>query len=74
MFTSIQNLLKGIFGDFQTTFIWLFVIGILISGLLVWLGGEENAPKFKKSLVICIVGLMVFLLASPIVSYVDSYL
>lgn len=74
MFVTIKNFLLALFTDFQTTFIWLFAIGILVTGLLVWTGGEENAPKFKKGLVVCIVGIMIFLLAKPLVVYIDQYL
>jgi uncharacterized YccA/Bax inhibitor family protein len=72
MFSTIKSFLLRLFTDFQTTFIWLFAIGILVSALLVWTGGEENAPKFKKSLVVCIVGMMIFLLAKPLVQYMDA--
>lgn len=74
MFATIKSFLLKLFTDFQTTFIWLFAIGILVSALLVFTGGEENAPKFKKGLIVCIVGMMVFLLAKPLVSYMDANL
>lgn len=74
MFTSIKSFLLKLFTDFQTTFIWLFAIGILITTLGVWMGGEDNAPKFKKGLVISIFGILIFLLAKPLVSYMDANL
>ncbi|MEB6550206.1 TrbC/VirB2 family protein [Heyndrickxia sporothermodurans] len=74
MFGKIKKLLTGFTTDIKSTFITLFIIGIMFSGLMVWLGGDENAPKFKKSLLVCCIGLIVFLIASPIVSYFKTKL
>lgn len=74
MFTRIGYLLNKIFTDLQSTFIWLFAIGILISAVGVWAGGEENAPKFKKGLTMSIAGVVIFLLAKPMIDYVKMNL
>lgn len=74
MFTRIGKLLNKIFTDLQTTFIWIFAIGILISAIGVWAGDEQNAPRFKKGLMLSIVGVVVFLLAKPIIDYVKTNL
>lgn len=74
MFARITKLLNKIFVDLQSTFIWIFAIGILISAIGVWAGGEENAPKFKKGLTLSIIGVIVFLLAKPMVDYVKANL
>ena len=72
MFTTLKNFINKLFTDFQSTFLWIFALGFLFCGLMVWLGGEENAPKFKKGLLFTICGLVVFLLAKPIVQYLDA--
>lgn len=69
MFIRLQGLLNSLFGDITSTFITLFAIGILVCGLLAAFGGEENQAKFKRGLFLCIIGLIVFLLARPIVEY-----
>lgn len=74
MFKRIENLILSLFTDMQTTFIWIFALGGLFSGLMVAFGGEENAPRFKKYLMFCIIGLVVFLLAKPIVEYIKAKL
>lgn len=74
MFGRIESLILSLFTDMQSTFIWIFAIGGLFSGLMIAFGGEENAPRFKKMLMWCIVGLVVFLLAKPIVEYVKTNL
>lgn len=74
MFSRIQGLLSTLFTDMQTTFIWIFIIGMIFCGIMLWQGGEENAPKFKKSLIGCGIGLVIFLLAKPIIEYVQTNL
>lgn len=74
MFSQIQGLLNTLFGDITSTFITLFAIGILVTGLLAAFGGEENQAKFKKGLFLSIIGLSVFLLAKPIVTYLQNNL
>lgn len=74
MFIRLQGLLNSLFNDITSTFITLFAIGILVCGLLAAFGGEENQAKFKRGLFLCIIGLIVFLLARPIVNYFQSNL
>jgi stage V sporulation protein AE len=74
MFTKLNAFFLKLFTDFQTTFIWVFIIGVLISAIGVWAGDEQNAPRFKKGLVMSIVGTIVFLLAKPIIDYVKANL
>jgi len=74
VFKSLRTLLNALFTDITSTFITLFAIGILVCGLLTAFGGEENQAKFKRGLVVCIGGLIVFLLAKPIVSYFQTHL
>ena len=74
MFATLKAFFSSLFNDMQGTFIWLFTIGMLICGLMAWLGDEANQSKFKKALVFCIWGLVIFLLAKPIITYVDSKL
>lgn len=74
MFESIQSLLNTLFSDISQTFVTLFAIGIVILGILAALGGGDNQSKFKAGLLFCIFGLIVFLLAEPIVSYFQDNL
>lgn len=74
MFESLQGLLNSLFGDITSTFITLFAIGILVCGLLAAFGGDENQAKFKRGHFLCVVGLIVFLLARPIVNYFQNNL
>jgi len=74
MFERIQGLLTSLFNDMQTTFITIFMIGLLICAIGVWAGDEQSGPKFKKGLMFCGVGVVVFLLAGPIVEYIQTNL
>jgi stage V sporulation protein AE len=72
VFSQIKSFLLKLFTDFQSTFIWIFAIGILFCALMVWMGDEHNAPKFKKGLMTCVFGLIIFLLAKQIIQYIDG--
>ncbi|MEN0645521.1 hypothetical protein MKY91_20360 [Alkalicoccobacillus gibsonii] len=74
MFNRIRGLLTSIFTDFQTTFIWIFSIGFLICAIATANADENSAPRFKKGAIWCGVGVVVFLLARPIVQYIQSNL
>ncbi|MEC0238225.1 hypothetical protein P4H71_28325 [Paenibacillus kribbensis] len=74
MFDKLNGLFEALFGDISKTFITLFAIGILVCGLLAAFGGEENQPKFKKGLFLCIIGLVAFLLAKSVVEYFQGKL
>ena len=70
MFNRISGLLEALFTDMQTTFLTIFTIGILICAVGVFAGDEHSAPKFKKGIITCVIGVIVFLLADPIIDYV----
>lgn len=74
MFNQIKNLILKLFTDLQGTFLWIFAIGILLCAIVLAFGDEQNAPKFKKGLIGCLAGIVVFLLAKPVVEYVQSNL
>lgn len=74
MFERIDSLLSTLFSDIQSTFITLFAIGLLICAFGTWAGDEQTGPRFKKGLVLCAGGIVVFLLANPIVSYFQNNL
>lgn len=74
MFNRIRGLLNTLFSDMQSTFIWVFSIGFVVLGLMAWYGDEQNTPRFKKGMIWCAIGIVVFLLARPIVTYVQSNL
>lgn len=74
LFARIGGLLNALFSDFQSTFITIFAIGILICAVGVWSGDEHAGQRFKKGMIFCAVGLIVFLLAKPIVNYIQTNL
>ena len=74
MFERVQGFLGVLFSDMQSTFITLFAIGILICTMGVASGDEQSASKFKSGIKISGVGLVVFLLAKPIIEYVQTNL
>lgn len=74
MFDRIGNLLSTLFTDLQSTFITIFAIGLLICAVGIWAGDEQATPKFKRGLMMCAAGVVVFLLAGPIVSYISNNL
>lgn len=74
MFITLRNAILTLFGDMQSTFLWIFAIGLLICSLGAWAGDEQYSPRFKSGIKVCIIGLVVFLLARPIVQYIDSLL
>jgi len=71
MFDQINGLLNSLFTDMQSTFITIFAIGLLICAVGVWAGDEHAGPKFKKGLMFCAMGVVVFLLARPIIDYIS---
>nr|WP_173026412.1 hypothetical protein [Aeromonas sp. Ne-1]AKO69698.1 hypothetical protein [Aeromonas sp. Ne-1] len=73
MFANIKKFFTQLFTDFQSTFTWIFIFGIIFCAIMVGWGGDENAPKFKKGLITCIFGLVIFLSAKLIVEYVNKY-
>lgn len=71
-FQKIGSLLTKISGDVTTNLITIFVIGFCFCAFMVWKGDEENAPRFKKGLIGCGLGVIVFTLASVIVNYIKA--
>lgn len=74
MFESIDGLLNTLFNDLQSTFITVFAIGLLVCAVGIWAGDEQATPKFKRGLMMCAAGVVVFILAQPIVNYISSNL
>lgn len=71
MFERIDGFLDTVFSDMQSTFITVFMIGLLICAIGIWTGDEQSSPKFKRGLVLSVFGLAVFILAKPIIEYVQ---
>lgn len=74
MFDSLNNLLDTIFEEFRSLGITLFAIGIIVMAALTAFGGEENKRSFQRGFVVCLVGIIVFFLAKPIISFVRDTL
>lgn len=74
MFESLNNLLDTIFSEFRTLGITLFAIGIIVMAALTAFGGEENKRGFQRGFIVCLVGMVVFFLAKPIISFVRDTL
>ena len=73
MFESLNNLLNGLFGELRTIGMTIFAIGLIVMALLTAFGGEENKRSFQKGFVVCLVGLVVFFGAKPLISWVQTY-
>ncbi len=73
MFESLNNLLNGLFGELRTLGISIFAIGLIVMALLTAFGGEENKRSFQKGFVVCIVGLIVFFGAKPLITWVQTF-
>lgn len=74
MFARIQAFLNTLFSDMQGTFITIFMIGLLICAIGVWAGDEQSSPKFKNGIKLCVLGVVLFLLARPVIDYVQTNL
>lgn len=74
MFESINNLLDTVFIELRTLGITLFSIGLIVLSLLTAFGGEENKRSFQRGLIVCIVGIVVFFLAKPIITFIRDAL
>lgn len=55
----------------QSTFITIFMIGLLICAIGVWAGDEQSSPKFKNGLKLSVLGVVLFLLAKPVIDYIQ---
>ncbi|MEK5081055.1 hypothetical protein MKX73_19200 [Solibacillus sp. FSL W7-1436] len=71
-FTKLTAFANNIFTDVLGLVIAVFSIGILVCAVVVWKGDEQAAEKFKKGLIISVIGLAVAILAKVIISYVRS--
>lgn len=73
-FEIVDNWLQNMQGDIKDIAITLFTIGIMVTGSILFFGGEEKNPIFKKAFAWLLIGLIVMLLAGPIVTWVDTSL
>lgn len=71
MFERIGMFLNTLFSDMQSTFITIFMIGLLICAIGVWAGDEQSSPKFKSGIKLCVTGVVLFLLAKPVIDYIQ---
>lgn len=71
-FDIVDKFLQNMKGDIQDVAITLFTIGIMVTGSILFFGGEEKNPIFKKAFGWLIVGLIIMLLAGPIVTWIDT--
>lgn len=71
-FTKLTTFTNNIFNDVLGLVIAIFAIGILVCAAVVWKGDEQAAEKFKKGLIMSVIGLAVAVLAKVIISYVKS--
>lgn len=74
MFESLNNLLDTIFSEFRSLGITLFAIGIIVMAALTAFGGEENKRGFQRGFIVCLVGIIVFFLAKPIITFIRNTL
>ncbi|MFC3210679.1 hypothetical protein [Planomicrobium okeanokoites] len=74
MFDRIGAFLNTLFTDMQGTFITVFMIGLLICAIGVWAGDEQSSPKFKNGIKLCVLGVVLFLLARPVIDYIQTNL
>lgn len=74
LFESIKSLLDTLFDEFREAGTTLFALGLVVMGLLTAFGGEENKRNFQRGFVICLIGMMVFFLAKPLVKFVQGEL
>lgn len=47
------------------------MIGLLICAIGVWAGDEQSSPKFKNGLKLSVLGVVLFLLAKPVIDYIQ---
>jgi len=74
MFDSIKSLLDTVFDEFRSLGTTLFALGLIIMALLTAFGGEENKRTFQRGVIICLIGMVVFFLAKPIVTFIQGEL
>ena len=74
MFESLNNLLDTVFDELRSVGVTVFAIGIIVMALLTAFGGEENKRTFQRGFVVCVVGIIVFFLAKPIITFLRDTL
>lgn len=74
MFESLNNLLDTLFTEFRTLGMTLFAIGLIVMALLTAFGGEENKRSFQRGFIVCVIGMIVFFLAKPIITFIRTTL
>ncbi|MED1560099.1 hypothetical protein [Bacillus paramycoides] len=74
MFNKLSALLIAFMTDWKSTFITIFIIGILVCAAGSAFGGDEHSGKFKSALKTIIICLVLYLLAPEIVDYVKGKL
>jgi len=74
MFESIKSLLDTIFIELRGIGFTIFAIGLIVMALLTAAGGEENKRMFQRGIFVCFLGMLVFFLAKPIVTFFQSNL
>lgn len=74
MFDSIKSFLDTVFDEFREAGTTLFALGLIVMALLTAFGGEENKRTFQRGVVLCIIGMVVFFLAKPLVSFIKGEL
>lgn len=74
MFDSLRNLFNTLFTEFRGLGLSIFATGLVVMALLTAFGGDENKQTFKRGFVTCLIGLIVFFLAKPIVTFIRGAL
>jgi hypothetical protein len=74
MFGKLNALLVAFMTDWKSTFITIFIIGILVCAAGAGFGGDEHAGKFKSALKTIVICLVLYLLAPEIIDYVKAKL
>jgi len=74
LFESLNNLLDTVFDELRSVGVTVFAIGIIVMALLTAFGGEENKRTFQRGFVVCVVGIIVFFLAKPIITFLRDTL
>lgn len=74
MFESLNTLLETIFTEFRKLGVTVFAIGIIIMALLTAFGGEDNKRSFQRGFIACLLGIIIFFLAKPIITFIKTTL
>lgn len=74
MFESLNNLVDTMFSEFRSLGIGIFAIGIIVMAALTAFGGEERKRGFQSGFFICVLGIVIFFLAKPIIAFIRDTL